>query len=361
VNIFKYAETKLEQDKNFFFEDKFEIKSEIHLANLKEYNFQRFDNSKELIYFRFELDGLYYNKYSLVYKKLPEVLAQLIGIMQPLMIVFSFVIEYFTRYNLDNFLIENFLCYFTTEQNKDDKIIWKNKNYKNFKNTFKNINYSKVATNSNKVFKNLSQLDDEIFNDKLYNSVGISKKQKVNFNSINDCNKNNQLFNDVNNKINIESINVNDDINKIITDKNLDYGTYPLKTIVNSSQNFKKKKEKKGKMIDLFSFSLKNKSKFPYIGFIEYYFPILISSKNKNYNLILNHTKIVKHFSNEILKKLDLFYFLKLVRTTEILKNTLLRKKIKKESLKFLLKSIYFIRDCDIEFIVEEIQKNQIK
>jgi len=139
----------------------------------------------------------------------------------------------------------------------------------------------------------------------------------------------------------------------------LDYGKYPLKTKVNSSQNLKKKKEKKGKMIDLFSFSLKNKSKFPYIGFIEYYFPILISKKKKNYNSMLNYTKILKHFSSEILKKLDLFYFLKLVRTTEILKNTLLRKKIKNESMKFLLKSIYFIRDCDIEFIVEQINNNQ--
>jgi len=136
-NLFGFAETKLERDQNFLLDDEFEIRSEIHLANLKEYSYQRFDNSQELIYLRFYLNGLYYNKYTLVYKKLPEALAELMGIMQPLIIVFSFVIEYFTKYNLDIFLIDNFLCYFTKEQNKDDKIIWRHENYKNFKNIYK--------------------------------------------------------------------------------------------------------------------------------------------------------------------------------------------------------------------------------
>jgi len=67
--------------------------------------------------------------------------------------------------------------------------------------------------------------------------------------------------------------------------------------------------------------------------------------------------KILKHFSKEILQKLDLFYYLKLVRTIELLKNTYLRKCVEKEKLKFLLKSLYFVRDCDIEFIVREIDQ----
>jgi len=60
--------------------------------------------------------------------------------MQPLMISLSFIIQYFTKYNLDNLLIKNFLRYFTKDENKNDKIIWKFQNYKDFKNMFKNLN-----------------------------------------------------------------------------------------------------------------------------------------------------------------------------------------------------------------------------
>jgi len=181
MNSYKYSETKLEQDKNFFFDDKNEIESKIHLANQKENKFQRKDNSFCLIYLRFDLDGLYYNQYTRVYKKLPEILAEVSGIMEPLKIVFSFLIEYFTKYNLDNFLIYNFLCYFIYEKNKDNKMIWKDKNYKNFKNIFKNITNTEDDRNSNNLIKNFSRLDNQNFKDKLNNSIRISNKSKKNF------------------------------------------------------------------------------------------------------------------------------------------------------------------------------------
>lgn len=143
--------------------------------------------------------------------------------------------------------------------------------------------------------------------------------------------------------------------NKII-DKSFDNDRFNIKIRANSNKILNKKKEKKRNVNDSLNYPLKNKNKFPYIGFIEYYFPILIPQKN--YNLKLNNSKIVKYFSKEILQKLDLFYYLKLIITVELLKNSILRKKVKKQPLQFLLSSIYFLRDCDVEFIVEEINKN---
>jgi len=82
---------------------------------------------------------------------------------------------------------------------------------------------------------------------------------------------------------------------------------------------------------------------------------------DKNYNLRINNQKILLYFSSEILQKLDLFYYLKLVRTMELLKNTFLRSKVEKQSLQFLIKSLYFLRDCDMESIIQEIDKKNIK
>jgi len=70
----------------------------------------------------------------------------------------------------------------------------------------------------------------------------------------------------------------------------------------------------------------------------------------------MDYSKTLKFFSKEILVKLDFFYYLKLVRTVEVLKNSFLRKKADKEELQFLLKNLYFIRDCDIENIIQEIK-----
>jgi len=88
-------------------------------------------------------------------------LAQVLGIMQPLMLLFSIFIQYFTKYNLDNFLIKNFLCYFTYDQNKYDKIIWRYQSYKEFKDIFKNITNNQEKNELNAI-KNFSKIEDKI-------------------------------------------------------------------------------------------------------------------------------------------------------------------------------------------------------
>lgn len=132
-----------------------------------------------------------------------------------------------------------------------------------------------------------------------------------------------------------------------------------IKDLPNLNNDFNKKNQT-DKTFDFIYFS-KKINKFPYIGFFDYYFPCLIPRKDKNYKNRLILPKILKFFSKEILQKFDLLYYLKLVRTIELLKNTSLRKKVKKENLQFLLKSLYFLRDCDFEHIIRIIDKKNAK
>lgn len=103
------------------------------------------------------------------------------------------------------------------------------------------------------------------------------------------------------------------------------------------------------------SFPRKIKNTFPFIGFLDYYFPILIPKSRNDSSSRMVFPKILILFSNDILQKFDLFYYLKLVRTNELLKNVYLRKKAEKEELQFLLKYLYFVRDSDIDFISKKL------
>jgi len=97
TNYIGYVETKLEQDENFLFNSIGKIGSVIHVIDQIQNYLKRTNKIEFLAYFELNLDGMYYNKYSRDYKKLPEVLAQLCGIMQPLMLGFSLFIQYFTE------------------------------------------------------------------------------------------------------------------------------------------------------------------------------------------------------------------------------------------------------------------------
>lgn len=363
-NYLKYAETRLEQDDNFIFSSKSEIHSKITLQKKKQDYLPRVDKSDDLVFFELSLDGLYYNKYTRVYKKLPEVLAQVFGIMQPLMIAISFMVQYFSKYNLYNFLLDNFLCYFTKDNNKVDVGIWKYQKYKDFKNLFKNFitdnqdNKQSILVNKH---SNINPNDNS--NEKLDVSNFLYNNnfdQQTDKRLINDFNNQSLSYEDIKiqnkkdfiKEIDIEMVDKRIK-NKITYDKIADKN--PLNIIACKSQEISNKKEKKEKKIESLSISSKIKYTFPYIGFADYYLSFLISKNNHNYKSRKNNSKILKYFSNEILQKLDLFYYLKLVRTMEILKNIYIRKLAQKEDLQFLLKYLYYVRDCDLESILEKL------
>jgi len=357
----KYSQTLLEEDQNFIFDRVSIFDSVIHFEDKREIVSPRNDNNADLAYIWIYLDGLYYNNYKRIYKKLPEILAQVYGIMSPFIIVCSFLIEYFTKYHLDNFLVDNFLCYFNKNQNEDNRKFSGNLNYKDYKNLFKNLNISKVSSESDFI-KKFPKSEDNNFNKikENFSDSDFLKKMKTKFSlsAYTEIKKSQNTNHDFINEINIEYVDV---INKrnIITDNRALDEPNPLNIYSNSkiSKN-KQKEEKKAKLIDKWSINIKTKNAFPYIGFIEYYFPVFIYQKNKNYYYsIRNYQKVLKYFSKEILKKLDLVYYFKLVRIIEILKNTYLRKKVEKKSLQFLLKNLYFVRDCDIKSIVQEIDE----
>jgi len=147
-----------------------------------------------------------------------------------------------------------------------------------------------------------------------------------------------------------------------IVDKNSDYKytetLNPSNKITTLSKKSRKNEKTKGNLFESFDFFLKNRYIFPHVKFISYYFNFLIPKKQKNTNSSKSYCKIVKNFSKKLLEKLDLFYYLKLVRTIKLFKNSYLRKKISKDSIKFLLKNQYFVRDCDIKSIIGEIENN---
>jgi len=358
-NYLKYAETILEQDDNFIISSKSEIHSKIHISNRKQDYLPRVDNSDFLAFFELNLDGLYYNKYTRIYKKLPEVLAQVFGIMQPLMISFSFLVQYLSKYNLDNFLIDNFLYYFTKDQNKVDEGIWKYPNFEEFKNSFKNI----IKNN------NVNKLCKEDPSENIKNE-NHDKSNTLHNNKF-DQHSEKRLINDyINRSLTYENIKIQNrrdflkEINIELSENRQKENIYSNNKIANvnpleiipciNDEIISNNKEKK---FQSFNFSQKNNYAFPYIGFFDYYLTFFIPKKSMNDNSRINNSKILKYFSREILKKMDLFYYLKLVRTTEILKNVYLRKLAKKEDLQFLLKSLYFLRDCDIESILQKLDK----
>jgi len=139
TNTIKYVETKFEQDEHFLFEKKSEIQSKIHIQHQEEIIFSGDKKYNNLASFTLVLDGFYNYKYTRVYKKCPDILAQVSGIMRPLIIFFKILLKYFSKYNFDNFLINNLLCYFINENNKDDKLNRNFQKYKDFKNLFKNL------------------------------------------------------------------------------------------------------------------------------------------------------------------------------------------------------------------------------
>jgi len=361
-NYLGYSEFKIEQDENFFLDGKTEIDSKIGFVKKNEYLLPKTKLTDKLATIIIELDGQYYNKFTRVYKKLPEILAQTLGIIQPIKIAISILIEYLTQYSLFNFLINNFLCYFTDEQINDDNNIWKNKNYKDFKKVFKNIPQNQESVLSDIKHKN-QKIDN---NNNNYNKIKIEKncntdflpiKNNENF-SENACYENEKIQKKSHsiNEINIE-LNDQKNINFIDTDNKISDEPKNFKSTYYLNKNKSKNEENNQMITESFSFFIKIKNAFPNIGFKDYYCTNIVSKKKNNYNSKLNLTKILKYFAKEILEKLDLFYYLKLVRTTEILKNNFLRKKVDKEELKFLLKYLYYVRESDLESVVETIKK----
>jgi len=281
------------------------------------------------------LDGSYYYKYTRVYKKISDILPQVFGIIHPLMHVFSFFVDYITKYNLDNFLVNKFLCYFTKEKNEDNKIVWKCQNFKDFKNMFKNFKLNKNEEN-NELFNN--KINSEINSNEGIkrsmcesNFTYIDKKEaKLRKKAIQDISNINLSIEE--SKVKMKNDNIDqmkiEMVNKTIKEyinlnENSNRQGNPSGNLANLNNEINQLKNKKENIFNYsFKFSLKEKSDFPYIGFIDYYLPFLLPKKDENYKSRINNSKILKYFSIEILNKMDLIYYLKLVRTLEIMKNS---------------------------------------
>jgi len=364
INDLKFVETKLEQDENFFYKKQLQSHSVIHFENqIQEIGLRK--EAELLARFDMVLDGLYYNKFTREYKKIPDLLAQVMGIGKPLMIVFTYLIEYLTKFNLENLLIKHFLCYFTKDQNNNDSKIWEYKNFKDFKNLFKNLTNNKQNLESFHINKqSVADNNDNM----IENGIKSNFKNNYQIEQISEISHVNELstrkfFGGAEDKIIQSNNNIIKKLNFEL-DKNNQENINPYSNIVpykpsDNITNIKNEtfKNNKESIINSLHSTSKRENKFPYIGFIDYYFNFLIPKNNNNYKYKFNHLKILKYFSKEILNKLDLFYYLKLVRTTEILKNTFLRKKANKENLEFLIKSLYFVRDIDIDFVIKIIDE----
>jgi len=359
----KYAEIRVENDNNLFTQTLTEMDSAIFLENQYRNNRIRVDKFDDLAYFQLDIDGLYFNKYKRVYKKIPDVLAEVFGIMQPVILIFSILVKFLTKYFIDNFMVNNFICYFTKEKNKYDKLLWNDKTFKNFKNHFKDLKFNYHEMTEIENVKKISNDDNEAKSNKIIShsefprrktkseiSEGIQIeeiKKKIEPDkaqiTLND--------NDIINEINIELFDKNQ------KDKNNDKNPEKIEKkslIINQNVDLKYKNEDVKKRFNFFNSMKGNQNNFPFIGFFDYYFPCLAKKKTDlNHNIDIR--KIFKHFSKEILHKLDLLYYLKLVRTIELLKNIELRSKVEKESIQFLIKNLYFVRDCDLESISNEI------
>jgi len=361
-NDLRYAETEVEEDDNIIFDSKQIIDSEIHVVN-QVINYEtRTDKKKPLATFTLFLDGLYYSRYTRVYKKIPDILAEVLGIMHPLVIAFSYLVRYFTQYNLDNLLIDNFLCYFSKDHNKIDNIIWQSQNYQDFKKVFKKLEMENLQ-NSQSVPIHKNREKKKIFydysNEKISDSYNKQSEEYSENRLIKDTinrsfthgNKTIQNQKDLVNEINIELVeNINQENDKVNDGKTLN-------KIASINKDVDQKKDEMRESIDFFGLSYKVKNNFPSVGIFDYYFPLFISKKDRNYKSRTELPKILKFFSSEIFNKLDLLYYLKLVRKVNLLKNVSLTKKVEKETLKFLTNSLYFVRDCDFENIVQEIDQ----
>jgi len=382
ISYNKFVETKLIQDENIIFEDMNQIKSVIYKSNQFEHFMPRTDQTEFLASFFFTLDGFYYYKYLRIYKKLPQILAEVFGVMQPLMIAFTFFIEFFSNYNLDYYFIKYFLCYFSKEKNKDDKLIWKYQSFQDFKNVFKykisnnkenseqdnilktikiNVNdpntlNSQNCSNNMKKAEDLSEIrllkentnkyeleaieqsSQNIAVKKEIKEMEFFKEKTIELVNVNDENLNNYIKENKNKKINVIDNKISEGLNNSWINQNF-----------NNEEN-------KGKIMDIsesLKFFTNQKNEFPNTSFFYYFFPFFFTKKNK----YENYTKIFKHFSRKILKKLDLFNYLKYIRRIDLLKNTVITNDQEKEKLKILSKNLYFIRDCDIESLVKMIDQ----
>lgn len=137
-NNLRFFETILEQDPNYFNDNKVNFGSAIHVEN----QFGNYPSRKgdvvELAVFQIYLDGLYSNIYTRTYKKVPEILAEVARIMDFIIIGFTYFVGYYTTYKIDYTLVDKFLGYFSRDVNSEDTLVWKYENYNDFHNLFKN-------------------------------------------------------------------------------------------------------------------------------------------------------------------------------------------------------------------------------
>jgi len=377
-NVLKFTETKLEQDENLFFENIQKVNSILHISNQFQYYTPRRSQLEPLVEFYVFLDGLTYNRYLRIYKKLPQILAEVLGIMEYLMLAFSFIVKFLTNYNFDYYLVNNFLWYFSKEKNKDNSLIWKYENYQDLKNIFKHKFFSNIENKDSNVIKNVSKLNEnDLIEKNISDSVSINRKkedisenQPINSNEVIDYTKKNPIS--INKKINNSISGINYDNmelgnfnnqNKSINDrkkdlykKDIEQGEFSNSISCIKNNYLIKVKEFNENMFESFKNKTAYKTDFPNTGFIQYYFSFIIPKNIKNYYLWMNYNKALKHFSQKIFEKLDISYYLKIVKTHKILKNRIFTMNKEKEVNKFLSKSLYFIRDIDIETLVKEIK-----
>jgi len=356
-NNLRFIETVLQQDTNYFIDEMAKYDSAIHVANQYANYPTRKNKNDELAKFQFYLDGLYTNKYSRIYKKVPGILAEVSGIMQLLIIIFTRLTAYFSTYKLDYTLVNQFLGFFTNEKNKDDGLVWKYQKYKEFHDIFKNkkifikdnyefeiIKKPNLYANEINVSKNAVEKDKK--NEKLFdeNILEIETKQKNRIQTEND------LINEV--KIEMAAVDINNDN---ISDNNQNRNNNNSENENNDVLKLSKSDQRLNNenIADSFNFSEENTNEYPFTGFVSYYFPFLLSKKNKNNIKSLNYTRILHYFSVKLQTHLDFFHYLEYVSSIKLLKNAFYKQGKERLKFKYLSKHLYFMRDCDENQIIK--------
>jgi len=373
-NNLRLVETVLEQDINYFTDGVQPHSSKIHVA----FQFANYPSRKgktsDLAKFQIYLDGLYTRKLTRVYKKIPEILAEVSGTMDLIILACTYFVGYFTTYNLDYSLVNKFIGYFSKDKNKEDKLVWKYQNYKEFSGIFKNKNLFSKENKEFDTFKKPPNLDMNNANDKKSiidlnynkknektdNNQELETQKKYLCDEINRIQTENDRINYVNlemvaidiNKNNISDNNQSEKNNNAV-EKEIYDGSKLTKNLPFSNNENIINQKKNEETSDSFNYSEDNKNDYPYTGFISYYFPICLSKKNSKSNKRLNYTNILQYFSGKLQTHLDFFHYLEYISTIKLLKNSSINEDQEKMKYKYLTKHLYYMRDCDEEHILK--------
>jgi len=349
------ASTTLVDDQGFIFSNPFTKTEIVHTSRIN----NMITNQNDLSPYRLKIDiyaDHYQENYSRKYIKIQDVFAQVFGIMDTFRIMFGLFISFGTAYPLDYYLVDRIVD--SSVRNKSvqeknnifkkfsiiDSFIFENIlthekknsikiNLRKNKDTFNisNINNSrdrKILGNTNLNEKDISDIkneednyskenDDKIFNIKEFMEIEMNTK-KNNEISINLIDKNDNV--NSKNQISVVSSSLTESINN----PNDDIFESKKKNIKDLKNNFTYKNKNS---INKDNFRPKNS--FPKCSIFEYYCNFFYKRRFINSRYGKSYYDILDYFIEKINEKIDIFYYIRLVKKVKIFEKLIFQKEAK--------------------------------